>query len=84
MNDPYDHTRTVEPFTDDDASWPQAGQSVELTRDDLQPGVYDLTAWCGKPAQGGGWVMGQLSNGVSYEVRVGSMPEPTGSLAFGS
>ncbi|MBJ7481635.1 hypothetical protein [Rhodococcus sp. (in: high G+C Gram-positive bacteria)] len=84
VNDPNDHTRSLEPFTEDTAAWPQAGQTVELTRAELVPGVYDLTGWCGQPAPGGGWVMGQLSNGVSYDVRVGPEPQPTGSLMFGS
>ncbi len=68
--------------------YPQAGQTVTVTRTGLPQGRYSLFGLCGQMSHGGGWMWGsgQLSERVQYEILVGPepRPEPTGSLAFGS
>jgi len=89
VNDPNDHTSgLLVLFTEDPAAWPQAGETATLTRDGLAPGLYRGSGFCGTPAPnstpGAAWIMGQLSEPISYEIRVGAEPQPTGSLMFGS
>ena len=89
VNDPNDHTSgLLVLFTEDPAAWPQAGEMATLTREGLAPGLYRGSGFCGTPAPnstpGAAWIMGQLSEPISYEIRVGPEPQPTGSLMFGS
>lgn len=72
----------------DTTLYPQAGQTVTVTRDGLPQGRYSLFGMCGQKSHRGGWLWqaGQSSEHVNYEVWVGPKPEPkpTGSLTFGS
>ncbi|MEV8195525.1 hypothetical protein AB0P13_26075 [Rhodococcus pyridinivorans] len=71
-SDPTDVTR-----------YPQAGQTVTITRDGLPQGQYNLVGQCGQMSYGGGWLWeaGSASERVEYEIRVG--PEPTPEPAPG-
>ncbi|TWH06026.1 hypothetical protein L618_007000000030 [Rhodococcus rhodochrous J45] len=78
-SDPTDATR-----------YPQAGQTVTITRADLPQGQYRLVGQCGQMLYGGGWLWSadSASERVEYEIWVGPepAPEPTpgllGSLNF--
>ncbi|MCA1007021.1 hypothetical protein LCL87_14950 [Rhodococcus hoagii] len=80
--------QTTRPDPTDATIYPQAGQTVTITRDNLPQGRYSLSGTCGQLASDGGWLWqyGQLSDPVTYEIWVGPepKPEPAGSLMFGS
>ena len=86
FENPNPHTNPSNPT--DTTLYPQAGQTVTVTRDGLPQGRYSLFGLCGQMSYGGGWMWaaGQLSERVPYEIWVGPKPgsEPAGSLVFGS
>ena len=81
VHDPNDHSGSMHIFGEDhDAPWPAAQQSSTITHRDLPPALYSVSGWCADSE-----TSVQRSDQVTYQVRVGSVLNPSsGSLVFGS
>ena len=84
FENPDPHTIPTDPT--DSTLYPQAGQTVTITRDGLPQGRYSLVGQCGQLSHRGGWLWayGALSERVSFEVWVGPEPAPVRPPVFGS